>query len=861
MRRLALALYRRLLGALRPDLAPVADELVETVGDRLDGRGRVGAARIWGVEVADLLRGGIERRWIAWVYDVAAARRGIRRAPFTAALVVASVAGGVAALTAAAALLAHVVVDGLPYPEAHRLVSVAAQRDEAGAGPRALRVVEWEAYRDAAASGTGGVESVGASWRWTTTLTGAGGPRRIPALRVTPGWFETLGAEPRLGRFPGGAPDDETEPRVVVSWGLWSREFGGDDRALGRTLVLDGTPHTVVGVAPRGFRPPDGEAEVFVHHGPGTEGWIGRWLDGVARVAPGTDLEALARRLTALNDGAARAVGVSTGWSAHVRPLHGAVFGDIEPALRLAAAVAGLVFLAMAASTLGLLLARTMRRRGELAVRRALGAGARHIGRIVALEGAGLALCGGAAGIALGLLVGDRVLVASSGLVPLADRGGVARWGVVVGALATVGVGLLAAGLPAVVGRTLAHTTNPGRGARSGGPGPGGRRGRVLVAAQLALAFVLVATAASLVASLRALGREPLGFRSASAAAVRIALPSDRYADPAAVVGFYTAVGTALSSRLDVDAVGVGSDLPLGGAGSWGTAWTPGASDDDGVPVLQRTAAPGWFDAVGIEVLEGRDFTADDGAEARTVMVSRTLADALWPDGAAIGRRMAPRRDPDGAWATVVGVVEEGRYEGVEAPGRPQYYEPHRAAPWTEMYLVVRGPAAVRDPAARVRSVVAELDPQVPVEDHGPLERVVERATAPRRLTGSATVLFALGAVGVVGVGVVGTSGLAMDRRRREFAVRRAVGADAGGVLLALLRGTGWTAAVGVSVGLVGLWLLAPVTEGLLFGVRPISPGAVTLAAGALAVTASLAGLPALFRALAADPAEALRGD
>lgn len=848
MTRFGLRIYRWLLAAVRPDLTPHLDEITATVGLRLEAARGLGAARLWTLEVADLLRGGLARAGVGWRQDVRTAVRGVARSPVTAALVALAVAGGVAALTATASVLATVAVDGLPYPDARRLVAVAATRDGAGAGPRPLRAVEWEAYAADVADGASPFEAVGASWAWTVTVGGDGEPRRVPALRVTPGWFETLGAAPARGRTLGSSTDDATVPRAVLSWDFWMDRFGGRDEALGQVVVLDGVPHEVVGVAPRGFEPPVGAAHVFVHHAPGTEAWTGRWLDGVARLAPGADVDAAVLRLTALNDRAARGAGVSTGWTAVATPLHTVVFGDVQPALRLAAAVAGLLFLATVSSTLGLLLTRTLRRRGEFAVRRALGARSSRIARIVALEGLWLSAVGGSAGIGAGLVVGRRLLETTGPLVPHVGPGDVARWGMGVGGGAALVVALLALIVPAGVGGALA------------GPVRSGRWARALAAGQLALAVVLVATSIALATSLRTLAREPLGFEGRSAGAVRLALPAGRYSDPPSVSDFYGAVVAALEARTDVDAAGAGSDLPLGGPGAWGTAWTPGADDDGGVPVLQRVAAPGWFAAAGVSLLEGRDFEAGDGAGEPRVIVSRTLAAALWPDGSAVGRRMAPRRDPEGPWATVVGVVDDVRYEGIEAPGRPQYYEPHRASGWTEMYVVVRG-AAARDAAGVVRTVLADLDPGVPVEDHGLLEGAVARATLPRRLTGAATLLFALGATGVVGVGVVGASGAAVARRRRELALRRAVGAGPGRTLAAALRGAGATAVAGVTLGVLGLWWLAPVTEGLLFGVEPLAGGGIALAAAVLGGTALLAAIPAAWRALAADPAAVLRGE
>jgi putative ABC transport system permease protein len=808
------------------------------------------------------------------IHDLRSALRSLARAPGFAGLVIVILALGIGGSAAIFSLVNVLLLRPLPFEESSRLVRMRDEVTRPGEGswryntsPRSFVALRGE---------DGIFDGVVAQRYRPMTLTAPGEPSRVIAIGVSGGWSEVLGVGPVVGRgFSGGESELGDRARVaLLGHELWRSRFGGDPSVVGRGVVLDGERYEVVGVMPRGYNYPYG-ADLWVPDrfdeddtafGPNV----------VGRLRPELDLPAAQGRLDALSEGLAEAYPGSHG---SIRLLAVPIRDDLvsnHPRLGLALLLgAGVLLLLACVNIANLMLVRGSARRSELAVRAAMGAGAGRQARQLLLESLALGVAGGAVGLLLasamsGLLSGLSMEPDSSLGAFFTDLGldvRVAAFAL----LAAVGTAVLFGVAPA----WRAARVEPRRVlAAAGRTGEGGRTRWLdgLVVAEVAVALVLMAGAALMVDNLLALQGDDPGHRTEGLYTFRVGLPEARFPGDSARLRFMDRLLTALESEPAVASAGAVHHLPFDD-GSSSTAISveggPATEGDRRLLVNVRSVAGDYLETMGIRVLAGRSFTAAEMGERRNVVVvNRALAERYW-DGSPIGRQIRRGALTDeGPWLEVVGVVGDAD-ENVDLA--ETLYVPYPLAPLTDMNVVAEVSAGS---VGVLRRVVRSLDPDQPLDG---LSSVTERVEALYGSQTAATRLmvgFAAFGLLLAVLGIYGVLAYTVARRRRELAVRQALGLTRRGamafVVLHSLRLTALGLALGLPAALGFTGLLARVlggtTRDVAIDIRLMAEhtqlGLPAYAALLLALAAATlaATLPPARTAASTDPGRTLRG-
>jgi predicted permease len=822
-----------------------------------------------------------------------AALRTLRTAPGFAAAVVLTLALGIALATAMGTVARAVAFARFPVRAQDRVVVLWGEQS---ARRLAHRPLGWRAYERFAAEARG-VDATAALdyyggvprlFRPAGAAAGDDRPLRLTQAAVSGNLFPLLGVVPALGRTL--RPDDDVPggPGVLVlSHAAWRRDFGGDPRIVGRALwsVERRAPYTVVGVMPPGLDFPrgvDAWTPLLPYWAP--TGRIDEGLlvvDVIARLAPGaTVAQAAAELTTFFRREAARgspAVGDAVGTA---RTLATAVVGDARPAFGATAGAAALVLAIACVNVTGLVLVRAARRRRELAVRASVGAGR---GRLVAQLVAEHAVLAGLAGV-LGAVLAAGLVRAFAALAP-ADLPRVAEVRVdpalLAAAAGLTALVVLLVGLLPALGASRVDVADVLRGdGRGASGGLGARRTRrALVAAQAALAVVVLAGAGLLGRSFARLRAADLGIAADRLALVQLLPPSEPGQAPGPTdASRWHATLDALVARVaaipGVRGVAPVAAAPFAGSGGWDIPAEPegaAAGDSARTPWLNMEVTTADFRAAsGVPLLQGRFLSAADREGAPgAVVLSAAAARAMWPDAApapggapdVVGRRvrLGGPRDPLG-WRTVVGVVGETRYRDLVAP-RPSVYIPYRQFPAAPTHLAVR---AAGDPAAvvpAVRRAVAEVAPGVLVTRASTMRELVAAPLARPRLLAALLGAFAAAALVLTAVGLYAVAAASAAQRGRELGVRAALGARPGDLRrLVLGEGLG-VAAAGAAVGLGAALALSRLVGALLFEVAPVDPATFALVPALLLAVCALACLGPARRAARADPMRTLRAE
>jgi len=801
--------------------------------------------------------------------DVRFGARLLARQPaFTAAAIV-TLALGIGANTAIFSLVQAVLVRPLPYEAPDRLVHLqerdAATGHETGASWG--EYLDWRRLNrtlDEVAGYNGG----------SVTLTGTGAPDRVTVAQVTGGFFRTLGVTAMLGRtIEEGEDGQNAAPVVVLTHGAWQRRFGGDPAALGRSLTLNGRQATVVGVLPPSFEfPLRGTAELYVPLDVSraqVERRYWHWLDLIGRLKPGVTLEQARADLDALGRAAAADLGE---WHAAVtetaRPLRDEMTRGVRPALLVLACAVGVVWLVTCANVAGLLVARSAARHRELAIRAAMGAGRSRLARQLMTEGLLLAALGGVAGLVAGHW-GLEALVAA---MPERQRlavpflRDVSFDGTMFAAAA--GLTLLSGLLVGLAPAWRAWRGGPHGALRDGGRGSSDARGRTrpaLVAAEVALAVVLVAGAGLLARSLVRLLDVSPGFETSNLLTFRVSLPGERYGTADAVRAAHDRLLERLESVPGVDGAATINQLPLTGRGNTGVFSVEGRPlHSDAAPEVNiRTVSPGYFDTMGIRLASGRGLTGRDRDGApNVVLVNHTLADRFFPDGALGERIVFSFFDGQPPWE-IVGVVGDERFAGLDEPATPVVYFPYPQDPGGAFSVVVRSAVAPASLADAARRELAAVDPEVPLYSALAMDAIVADSEPVflRRFVLQLVGAFAGLAVLLAAVGLYGVLAQAVVERTREIGVRMALGAGRRDVVWLIVRRGMAPALTGLAVGLGAASAASRLLGALLFGVGPGDP----LTLGAVASLVALVSLAACWlparRATSVDPVVALRSE
>jgi predicted permease len=781
-----------------------------------------------------------------------------------------SLALAIGANTLIFSALNAVLLTPLPYEDAEGLVLVWGHDLESGSDRDQVSATDAQDFRRARS-----LSELAAFMGWMPVLTGSGEPERIAAMQVGDGYFEILKAKPLLGRV---FLPEEQEPGkdfvVVLGHGLWQRRFGGDPGVLGRKVTLNGRPYTVVGVMRPEVQPlpspslTDWPAELYR---PVAEPYddterSSRHLRAIARLAPGATVEEAQAEISGIAARLAQAF-PDQNWKrgVHVVSLREDTVGPLRPALLVLFGAVAAVLLIACANIGNLLLARTLARGREIAIRSTLGATRGRISRQFLIESGVLSLAGGALGLALAFWGRRAVEAFGAGFLP-AGR----SLDLDVRVLAfTLGVSVLAGLLFGAVPALRAAQADLGRALKEGtqGSGEGPDRGRlrgVLVVAEVAMALVLIVCAGLLIRSVARLQAVDPGFDPAGRLTLNVWLPSARYDTGARQTAFYDRVLAEVEALPGVVAAGLVSTLPLNSfdqvsVGVEGLAISEGQEPD----VDRYIVTPGYLAAMGVPLVAGRGLTAADAAGSPlAVLVSETMARQLWPGQNALGKRVSI---PDGRpreerpWRTVVGIVKDVKQYGLDRESTPQMYLPQAQFPTNYMTLVIHAGGDPASLAPQVGAAIRKLDPEQAVFGVETMEEVVAGSTSLRRFAMLLLGCFAGLALLLAAVGIYGVMSYSVVQRTREMGIRMVLGARHGDVMLLVLGRGLILAGAGLGIGLAAALGATRMMTSLLFEVSPTDPAtfaAITLLLGSVALAACY--LPAS-RTLELDPLEALR--
>ena len=861
---MSLSIYRALLrlypASFRDEYGP---ELVRAFVESTRGRGRLSVAV---AAVGDVLPNALLAHWTILRQDLHYAARTMGRSGGFVTTVVLVTALGVGANTATFSVADAVLLRPLPFPDPGQLVRL-CEGPKDGGGWGCMNELSPANFRDAAAMTTR-TRGWGAFTYGEGNLVGFGEPVRISGTAVTPGVFAVLGVRPLLGRFFDDAAIERDEGSVVLSYGLWQSQFGGDPSVIGKAIRLDDKPRVIIGVMPSAFHFPTPNDQLWMPLVLREDDYAARdntYLQAIGRLAPGATFEQARAEFAAI---AARLqrdhpeTNAETGFSFFRQR------DFVMPRYRmmlLALCGASLSLLLLTGANLGnLLLVRAAARERELAVRAALGAGRERLVRQMLTESVVLALIGGMAGVLVALVAVPLLAQLVPTSLPLAEPPRVdVRALEIAGvftALTGIGFGVIPAG---VVGRTGFSAL------RDGTRGGGGRRQRLraaLVTVEVAVSVVLLVASGLLIRAVWKVQSVDPGFASERVLTLRTSLPTSRAADSVRRTDFYDRVLMSVRSLPGVTSAAYTSGLPMVLTGGIAGVDVPGiearSRRTEGVSL--RYVTPQFFSTLGIPVRQGR--VVDDGdrlGRPLIAVVSESFVRRYWPNENPIGRTFTMR----GVEPSVVGVVRDIKVRGLERTNEPQLYMAAAQAPaqlgglYIPKDLVIRTSTTSESLLPSVRDVIRRVDPEQPVSNVRLLTEVVAGQTADRRAQLRILSALAIVALLLTGIGIHGLLAFMVAQRAREIGVRLALGAEPGRVARMIVGEAARLALLGGLPGILVAYAAARAMSALLFGIPPGDP--LSLAGGALLViVVTLAGaLAPAVRAVRVSPLVAMRAE
>jgi len=775
--------------------------------------------------------------------------RSLGRSPGLTAAAIATVALGAALTTAMFAVADGVILRPLPFAEPDRVVALrdinltSTSRDALSAAnvedlTRASRTLDKTALWI--------VESV--------AFIGDGLPERVRGIRVSPSIFATLGVQPVVGRgFGGEALFANESESIVLTHDYWQTRFGGSMNVIGRTIRLDGQPYTIAGVLPPELRYPRGDVSFWqplvlrTYERAYREK---RMFHAVARLAPGATVEQANAEVRTISGTLARQYPANRDWRTEAVAAREDVLPDTRPILLLLGASA-LVLLLACANVANLLLARASAMRGEATIRAALGATRFELAMQGLREAAVLAVLGTAAGAFAAVWLVKLVVAFGSAIVPTWSLIAV-DFRVLAACAALLAVTTLAAGTaPAVAWSREADETPRARGAI--GDLRGGRTRRVLTALQVALAVVLLIGALLLVRSVAAVEGVDPGFRAENRVAATLYLPDYPYGkDQVREIDLFTRFLDRVRALPGVRSVGAVSSLPMNTAGvDYETeVFIDGYVSERPPEIDFRLAAPRYFATIGVRMKSGREFLASDDARAPGVaIVNEAFVRAF---GASIQKRVRIFCERCDAF-TIVGVTGDIRHDGLDQPVRPEIYVPYTQLPHGELTVVAR---VAGDPAAVVsamRHELVRLDPNLALASIATLDEIVTRSLDARRFNARVLTAFSLCALLLAAIGLYGSLTFSIGQRRREIAVRIALGAQRWNVWRLVFSETWRPVAAGILGGEAASVAASRLLRTMIAGVAPFDPFSYAVVFGSLVAVAAAVATAGFRHAAGAD--------
>lgn len=816
------------------------------------------------------------------VHDLRHGFRLLYKQPAFTAIAVATLALGIGANTAIFSVVNAVLLRPLPFPHPEQLVLISDDLTGRQVNNVGMSVPELQDLQERA----GIFEDVSAVWPVDANLTGSDHPERVELLAVSPNYFSMLGATAQLGRVFG----DEDRAQgfadgVVISDGLWKRVFGGDPNILGRKIRADSDLYTIVGVMPPGFRHPGrtlrDDVELW-----GTAGFTAnpfgpprrqvRLLPGgIARLKAGLTVQQAQLKLDAFVEQLTKEFPneypAQAGWTVRLQPAREKLVGEVRPTLLILLGAVAVVLLIACVNLANLMLARSLGRQREMAIRLALGASRRRLIMQLLVESLALSLLGGAVALLVVGWITDLLLKLVPATIPRLHEVGfnlsILLFTFLVSLITGVLFGLapaVQASRPDVLAGLKEGTAGAGLSARSN------RLRGLLVVTEFALSLVLMIGAGLLLRSFwRVLEVDP-GFNPQNVLVTRIWLPVpnnpdlDPYRPPARRVQFMKEVLRRASALPGVKyaAISGGNAVPLIGPHNTIGVIVEDRADEAVPPQVQGAAVSAdYFSVLGAPLVDGRFFSErDDVQTPQVVLVDQAMVKRFWPDENPIGKHIKfGRRDSKAPWVSVVGVVGDIKTDGFDLPEQPHVYFSILQSPGYAMAVYIKTEGNPGALTQALRQQVQSVDPDLPVFGEKTMDDLVSASLGERRFAMQLVTVFGVVALMLAGIGIYGVMAYAVNQRTREIGIRLALGANATDIVGWVLKQGMVLTMCGVAAGLASALVLTRLLQGLLFGIAPtdvITYAALALLLGLVALLACY--IPAR-RATKVDPMIALR--
>ncbi len=793
-------------------------------------------------------------------HDLRYAFRILRKDLSVTAAAILILALGIGSTTLVFSLTNGLLLRPLPYPQPERVIAVTESSPK---DPNETTQISFPNYFDIRAR-TRLLEDIGVYTPGQSAVRGEGAAERIPSASVSDGIFRVLGAEPLLGRAISREDDAPSAPKVVVlSEELWQRRYGHDPNVLGRTLQIDDSRWTVIGVMPAGFHFPD-RADLWfpLQMDPLKAPRTDYFLRAVARLKPGVSIEQATSELESLLEQIHREnPAVNNNWTAHAIPIREFVAGSYRKAVITLLVAVSLLLIIACANVCNLLLVKASARVREIAVRTALGATRRRLLRQLITESLLLGLAGGVLGVVLAYAGIPALLSLIPVNLPLwmnfSPDHRVLGFALAVSLLTTLGFGII----PAFGSFHTDLTDSLKEGGRGGTTGIRGKLMRhALVVGEVTLSVILLAGAGLMIRSFLALRTQDLGYRPQNVLTMTLDYPEARYADGAPARAMLRRLTEEVSSLPGIISTSFGSGIPLNDG--WGRIFTiEGHPVDlkDMTFINHIVVTPGYFRTLSIPLLQGRDFTEDDFNSPRIVVVSDSFAKKNWPNESPLGKRIrfGPPKNNE-PWHTVVGVVAESKHGTYKGEDRASVYLPYNAE-ITPNALLVRttGDPLLLQQAIRARIVA--FDPDIILSRIFSLEQIIARVSWQDRFLTVLFSAFAVLALFLAAVGLYATISYSVSLGTHEIGIRLALGASASRVRAMILRQGMTLAGAGLVIGIVVAFALARLLKTQLYEISPNDPVTYIAVPIVLILVAALAAFLPTRRATRVDPVVALR--
>ena len=803
------------------------------------------------------------------VQDLKFGTRILLKQPGFTLVAVVTLALGIGANTAIFSLVNSILLRPLPFREPDRLVRLIQASPKLGLPTWGVSQADFNAYREQNRS----FETIALYNNTATNLTGEGEPERLPVASVTADFFKVFGVNPQLGRtFVEGEDAAGRNNVCVVSHAFWQRRFGGDRNVVGRMLNLNNTPTQIVGVMPAEFKFPRLEIDLWTplafdknRTAPYFFSVVGRLKPGV-QVAPAqTDTTEILQNFGRQHPNLAEAVGLNEGAGPRtiVTPIREAMLGRTQKPLLVLLAAVALVLLIACANVANLLLARATSRTREIAVRVSLGATPGRVARQLLTESVLLSFIGAIAGVglaALGISMLDKLPI--TGIARIEEVSLSGRVLAFTGGL-TVLTGLLFGFMPAL----RAYAMGIAAGIREGARGTLSHRrlNSALVAVQFALSLILLIGAGLLLKSFQRLESVDLGFNAENTLTMVATLPRAKYDNEEKALRFYDGALERLRNSPGIKAVGLSSNLPFADGGNVDGFIVEGQEPPEGGHLSQteqaeiQSVTPGTFQALGVPLLQGRDFQWSDNTNSpRVGIIDEPLARRYWPRGDAIGRRIQTTGDRE--WLTIIGVVAGVKHLNLAEEKRPHIYYAMHQFPAPRASFIARTTDGPPEAAiSTFRNAISQVDPDMPLYLVRTMTEIIGQTLGTQRLTNILLTAFAIIALMLAAVGIYSTMSVYVGSRTKEFGIRLALGAHPGALRRSVMRQGLLLTAAGVVAGVVGALALTRTIKSLLFEVSATDPFVFIAIPVLLVLVSLLACYTPARRATKVDPLVALR--